>query len=193
MLIKKTPRFLKKMFPTIIWNSHLDQTIFSFDDGINSKMSLKFAELLKQHNKKAIFFLIGKNSTDKHLINDLSSIHELGWHSQSHKSFLKLSDVEIQQELDQRFRIEDMIEKKISYFRFPYGYFLKKHIELVEKNNLKIMMWSYKVDDYKDVKSASLENRLLGLKQNDILLYHDNSPNVDNSYLALKNYLEKKL
>lgn len=62
---------------------------------------------------------------------------------------------------------------------------------MIEKENLKTMMWSFKCDDYKDRSKDELLKSLKLIKENDIVLLHDKSTNVENTYEAVKEYLKE--
>lgn len=192
--MKRVPFFLEMIFPQIKWKSDLEKTIFTFDDGPDEQWSLKFSKLLKKYGESAIFFLVGKNIRDESVLTELQKDgHELAWHSYSHHSFWRLSKAEIEFEINSYKDLENRIQQKIRYFRFPYGHFLPNHIKLVIEKNLEIMMWSYMLSDYKDISPQRLLRSLGQLKKDDILLYHDSSPNVENSYRALEEYFEKRI
>jgi peptidoglycan/xylan/chitin deacetylase (PgdA/CDA1 family) len=189
--MQKTPILLQKLFPEIQWKSPNSELLLTFDDGPDTLFTPKFSALATEHNKKAIFFVVGDRCKDTALLKDcISSGHEIGWHSQTHRSFWKLSKTEINQELESFKVIEDQLGEKINFFRFPYGHFLPSHIRQVKALNLTPMLWSAMVSDYKDVSRKTLDNRLKKLTSSDILLYHDSSPNTKNAYAALASYLD---
>ena len=187
-IIHRTPKIMIKKHPSIIWKTD-QKVLFTFDDG-PSDYSVKFAKLLNQHHLKGIFFIVGENYVSE-IAKEVSELgHEIAWHSQSHRNFIKLSDNEIYSELSLRKKIEDDLNLPLLYFRFPFGFFWKKHVKMIESENLKTMMWTFKCDDYKNRSKEDLVKSFKQIKENDIVLLHDKSENVENTYEALKEYLE---
>ncbi len=59
----KTPWFLKKMYPSCIWDipSEEKKIYITFDDGPHPVATPFVLDELKKHNARATFFCIGKN------------------------------------------------------------------------------------------------------------------------------------
>ena len=190
--IKRTPNLIQNVFSKIAWQHSSEEILLTFDDGPDPKWTLKIANLLSDYGLRGLFFVIGENVEDRGIITELSSMgHTIGWHSEHHTSFFKCNANQIISELEGKKRIEDLISEKIDYFRFPYGHFFPWQIRHVFQQGLTPVMWSYMVHDYKSKPSELLQNQLSCLKQSDILLYHDRSPNMNQSFNALKHTIEQ--
>ena len=189
---RRTPNLLQNLFSKITWKHSAEEILLTFDDGPDSKWTIKIAKLLNDNGLKGLFFVIGDHIKDKGIISELSSMgHIIGWHSEHHTSFFKCSENQIISELEGKKRIEDLLSQKIDYFRFPYGHFFPWQINHVFQQDLIPIMWTYMVHDYKPKSTELLQTQLSSLKKNDILLYHDKSPNMDKSFNALKYTIER--
>lgn len=178
-----------KRHPSILWKNK-DKPLFTFDDGPGID-SIQFAELLAKQNRSGIFFLIGEHY-DREIVKEILNMgHEIGWHSQTHRNFRSLSAEEIQHEIESRKEIEDDLGVPFIFFRFPYGYFRKKYIQPIEKQGLKIMMWTFKCDDYKPRSVDELLTSLRKIRNDDIVLLHDKSKNSKNTLDAFRHYLKE--
>lgn len=73
----------------------------------------------------------------------------IGSHSVKHQNFLLLTEEEVQHELyTSKLKLENLLEKDISYFSFPYGAYNEKHIELAKKVGYKHVFTIMPVPSY---------------------------------------------
>lgn len=190
-MINRTPAALKYMFSSIVWDSPTGDLLFTFDDGPDAVWTPKFSELLNRHNKKGIFFIVGNRVKDNSVLsNVISAGHAIGWHSQTHRAFWRLSKNERAEELTARKAVEDKLGEKMEFFRFPYGRFLPWHIGEVLAEGLTPMLWSYMISDYKNTPADTLFHRLQKTRQSDCLLLHDRGQNAAQTFAALTRFLQ---
>ncbi|WP_159888176.1 polysaccharide deacetylase family protein [Paenibacillus puerhi] len=96
----------------------------TFDDGPDAKYTPAILDLLKEHQVKATFFVVGKQ-VDKHpdvLKRILDEGHAIGNHSLSHANFSKLTPKRMDEEIRETDRrIQQAAGVSTSMFRAPYG------------------------------------------------------------------------
>lgn len=156
---------------------------FTFDDGPNPDATLQVLEVLKQHNAKATFFVLGTHAQDyPHLIKSIQLAgHEIGNHGFSHKiteynntSFLK-SDIK---------QSEDVITRitgiRPRLLRPPGGFLSRDLIKYCLQEKLKIITWTWQADykDWKSTDSSYLADQIVtGIHPGQIILLHDGGQN----------------
>lgn len=96
----------------------------SFDDGPDPKFTPKILDILRDHNAKATFFLIGSQAERNTLLTQriYREGHEIGNHTWTHPDISSIGRryVEIELNLTERF-LESKIGVKPVYFRPPYS------------------------------------------------------------------------
>ncbi|WP_214891295.1 polysaccharide deacetylase family protein [Exiguobacterium sp. s142] len=122
----------------------------TFDDGPRAE-TLALLDVLKKHQVKATFFILGKNvkGNEETLKRIVTEGHTLGLHSMSHdkKRFYKSP----QSAVDEMKQVQQLILKttgvKTSTIRVPYGsvpHMTKAHRDAMEKAGFH--MWDWNVD-----------------------------------------------
>ncbi len=196
----KTPWWLKKIYPSFIWNIPSKEKILylTFDDGPHETATPFVLDELKKYNAKATFFCIGKNvltypEVYKRLIDEG---HKVGNHTHNHLNGKKTSD---------KIYIENIFEaaKYIdsNLFRPPYGRITKFQANILQKENnelksqnqkFKIIMWDVLSGDF-DIKLSSekcLQNVLLHAEAGSVILFHDSTKAWEKMSFALPKVLE---
>ncbi|SDE08264.1 Peptidoglycan/xylan/chitin deacetylase, PgdA/CDA1 family [Paenibacillus sp. UNCCL117] len=96
----------------------------TFDDGPDAKYTPAVLDILKEHGVKATFFVVG-DQVDKHpdiLKRILDEGHAIGNHSLSHANFSKLTDEQMDREIEEADRRLLRIAGDVPrLFRAPYG------------------------------------------------------------------------
>ncbi len=113
-------------YPTVI---HLgegkpDQVALTFDDGPDPEWTPKVLEILREHNVKATFFVLGKHAEQyPWLIRDiLKDGHEIGSHTYTHPNLSEASTEQVTVELNATQRlIEWLTGRTTILFRPPYN------------------------------------------------------------------------
>ncbi|EKE01312.1 MAG: polysaccharide deacetylase [uncultured bacterium] len=123
----------------------------TFDDGPHPKHTREILEILKQHDIRATFFVIGKNAqrhpdvikeadTDGNIISN---------HSYSHFYLTTLSSDDIETELQKTNNlIYKTIQKYPTFFRPPYGACSDKSTQIVDRLGFTTITWNVMTDDY---------------------------------------------
>ncbi|AYF53436.1 polysaccharide deacetylase [Clostridium sp. K25] len=135
-------------------NKDKKKVYLTFDDGPTSKVTLDILDVLKKHNVKATFFVVGKEIQNRETV--LKKIydegHSIGLHTYSH-SFNKIyknDDAFIKEMLDVQKKVKEVIGYESHIIRFPGGSYKRLNKNLLEKlhkNNFKIYDWNVCTED----------------------------------------------
>jgi len=125
----KTPRILKKLFPSYSWdlkNKNKRALYLTFDDGPIPEVTEFVLSSLKEHNAKATFFCIGDNVRKHPNIarQIISEGHVIGNHTMNHvKAWKTNTKAYISNTQECKNIIEKTLDQSISsqLFRPPYG------------------------------------------------------------------------
>lgn len=149
----------------------------TFDDGPDSKITPGILDILKNNNIKANFFFLGSQvnyfpSVVKRAYNEG---HLILNHGYNHPYFTKITPEDIRKQvLLTEKKIEDIIGKRPSFIRPPYGDTDEKVLSVLRGMNDRIIIWSIDSMDWvinidkQDVVNNVLNNARLG----DIILMH---------------------
>lgn len=160
----------------------------TFDDG-PSKYTNDIIELLKRHDARATFFVIGnKVKLYQKTIQKMTSYgNEIGNHSYNHKWLTKVTDDELVNQINKTQNIiQEITGKSPTLFRPTYGS-INQHLR--DKMKLEIVMWTVDTSDWKTTNSKLIAKRALNsIKEDDIILMHDTHKQT---YEALKIMIPK--
>jgi len=148
----------------------------TFDDGPDSVYTPQMLDVLKQHDVKATFFLLGNRSK---LFPDMvkrivAEGHIVGNHTMTHPNIIKLND---QQVRDNIIQAEEVLAELTGYrtalFRSPYGSLDPQRIKIIEELGYKIIAWNVDSLDWKSLTAEQVEfNILEDAKEGSIILQH---------------------
>jgi peptidoglycan/xylan/chitin deacetylase (PgdA/CDA1 family) len=176
------PAIIKKIFKDFYWQTTNNKILLTFDDGPNPGTTEKILELLGSLNIKALHFCIG-NNLKKYpaLTNELiSEGHTIGNHTLSHKFLTRITREAAKDELEKVNSIlADEFNYNVKHVRPPYGRFNLSVRKLLNKSNLKVVMWNLVTYDYKnDMKKVkfAIDNYL---QNNSIIVLHDSNKSKD--------------
>lgn len=98
--------------------------VLSFDDGPNTETTVRMLDMLKKHEVKASFFVIGKNITEENarvMQRAYTEGHDIENHSLTHCAIPTLTADSIKSEIEQTSAlIEKYIGERPQFFRPPY-------------------------------------------------------------------------
>ncbi|MCG3089882.1 polysaccharide deacetylase family protein [Sporosarcina cyprini] len=154
----------------------------TFDDGPHPVYTVELLNLLKKHNVKATFFVVGEKAKAHPAI--LKRMHEeghqIGIHHLQHTSSWLLSPSQLKRQLVETERIiQQVTGVRPILYRPPWGFLNAASIPLARLRGYQIIIWTH---HFKDWKVASCKTRLLdGLRQvpadGSIILLHDDGTN----------------
>lgn len=180
-----TPKIVQRIFKKVTWRMENEKAIYlTFDDGPHPEVTPALLHLLKKHNAKATFFLMGKNAEQypELVIKIQEENHTIGFHCNEHVNARKLNRAE----LLKNFKTPKNFPHTLLY-RPPYGKlrlwqynFLKKKFPLVG--------WTIMPGDFD--KNKKIEQQLFDLhsaKAGDIVVLHE----LPNTLKLLEKYFEQ--
>lgn len=150
----------------------------TFDDGPDNNITPKIVETLAQYNVNGNFFFIGEK------VWKYPSVVEKAYkkgnlvlsHSYNHVELNKLSADKIKNEMEKgEEEIFNIIGKKPSLIRPPYGAIDKNVIEAVKSEGNKIILWSIDTLDWSQMEKENIQKNIIdNLRPGEIILMHSN-------------------
>lgn len=176
------PTLFKEIFHEFYWDTTNNKILLTFDDGPTPESTELILSYLSKHKIKALFFCVGDNVKKyPELVKSiLSEGHTIGNHTFNHKKLKTLSKLEkIYQIKSMNELLENDFNYKVKYFRPPHGRFQLTTNSLLNKFNLKNVMWSLLTYDYKnnfDLVKFAVTNFI---KKDSIIVLHDSIKSKD--------------
>lgn len=148
----------------------------TFDAGWEFELTPKLLDLLDAAGIKATFFLRGAWVNDHpDLARDIAARgHEIESHSYTHPDMTKLTDDEVQTELDKEDRVfADILALQPAYFRPPYGAWNKHMLELLgDHGSRAAIMWTVDTLDWESPGVDAIVAKAATAKDGSIVLMH---------------------
>ena len=154
----------------------------TFDDGPDSNITPKIVETLTQYNVNGNFFFIGEK------VWKYPSVVEKAYkegnlvlsHSYNHVELNKLSEGKIKNEMEKgEEEIFNIIGKKPSLIRPPYGAIDKNVIEAAKSEGNKIILWSIDTLDWSQMEKENIQKNIIdNLRPGEIILMHSNEDKI---------------
>lgn len=160
----------------------------SFDAAWGNEHTQAILDCLDQYNVKTTFFLV--DFWAEKFPDDVKEIaergHELGNHSASHPDMTKLSEEQIQKELNQTAdTIESIAGVRPTLFRPPFGSYNNSVIKVCEGLGYRVIQWEVDSLDWKNISTEQIVERVTrNIKPGSIVLFHNNAEHVE-EYLPL--------
>ena len=173
MRFVKIPQFLKKLFPSFIWDYNTGEKIvyITFDDGPIPESTAWTLNLLKKKNVKATFFCVGDNVRKFPQIYQqiIDEEHAVGSHTHNH---LRGFTNSTQSYIDNVKLASQYINSKL--FRPPYGMIKRSQAKRLLKD-YKIIMWDVLSEDYRQdiTPEACYKAVLKNIRPGSIILFHN--------------------
>lgn len=181
----RTPRIIQRLFPKVTWRKENSESIYlTFDDGPNPEVTRELLELLRTHNVRATFFLLGKNAEKNPELVKLiqEENHTIGFHCNEHLNSRKLNRVS----LLKNFKLPKNFPVTV-LFRPPYGK-LKFWQYNFLKNKFSLIGWTVMPGDFDQKISLQKQlDRLLKAIPGDIVVLHE----LPNTLELLRMYFQK--
>ena len=175
------PKIIQKIFYETIWETKNDKILITFDDGPTPETTPVILEKLKSESLKAVFFCVGENVERYPQIakNIIADGHLIGNHTASHRN-INFFNKHAESEISRCSKIiKDTTGRIPEYFRPPHGRIGFRTESILNKQNLKNVMWTLLTEDYKNsfniVKFAIRKY----LKANSIVVFHDSPKSQD--------------
>lgn len=171
---------LQKMFPNVLFlhgSRDKNEVALSFDDGPDMRFTPLVLDMLKKHDIKATFFLMGHRAKEHAEI--VRRIHDEGhaignhtyWHPNLPKEELERLDWEVR---ETEKVIENIVGFKPKLFRSPYGALNEEMVETLNRLDHKVIGWDVDSLDWKQLPTDVIaDNVLSNVSPGSIILMHD--------------------
>lgn len=152
----------------------LIQVALTYDDGPSSVYTPKVLDMLKEHDIKVTFFMVGNRiKTSPTSVKRMADEgHELGYHTWEHTFFFNMSAKEIAADFEQfQQAVYNASGKYATVYRAPGGNITDNALKTIP---LPHIMWSVDTRDWATRNTEAVKNAVLnGLKDGAIILVHD--------------------
>ncbi len=156
----------------------------TFDDGVNAQITPKVLAVLKKHNAKATFFVIGKNASQhREIIKQIvEEGHNIGNHSYHHQWYFPMKCTsKIYKEIAE---CNQLLKNITGYdnklFRPPFGVTNPLVARAIRKSGLISIGWSIRSLDTMGQEQEKVLNRITKkMCDGAVILLHDNRHGAD--------------
>ncbi|ULL13652.1 polysaccharide deacetylase family protein [Paenibacillus sp. H1-7] len=197
LLLSLTTAASGKPNSEVVWNVNTDEKLIAltFDDGPNPVYTPQILDLLKEHDAKATFFVLGKRVQmyPAIAIREVNEGHEIANHTFDHHYLKNVSPQKLVDEIRQTQEvIFDITEQIPHVFRPPGGFYNDALLHSAKEDQLTVVMWSW-YQDTKDWKRPGVDKIvhtvLSNVHNGDIILFHDLEGDCSQTVEALKRIL----
>lgn len=170
---------LQKKYPSILMlNSTPNEpkVALTFDDGPDRRFTPRVLDVLKKHNVKATFFLMGSR------VDGLPDVtrriadegHAIGNHTYWHPKLWKESPERIIWEIEKtEAAIESVIGHRTNLFRPPYGGLTDEIVANLGRMNYSVIGWSVDSLDWSQIPADQVEKNVVGnVHPGSVILMH---------------------
>ncbi|MEW9702492.1 polysaccharide deacetylase family protein [Paenibacillus sp. SI8] len=153
-----------------------NEIAITFDDGPNPEYTPQLLDMLKRHNVKATFFVLGVRAQQypELILRMHQEGHQIGLHNYSHKSNWFMLPWTVRKQVESSAaQIESIIGEHPSYYRPPWGVF--NIFDLLLKKHYTFVLWSLMAKDWRSrIGKSSLKSTLLReITGGSVVLLHD--------------------
>ena len=176
------PLLIKRLFKDFCWQTSNNKILLTLDDGPNPRSTEKILNLFSKLEIKALFFCVGKNVErySEWTKNILNEGHIIGNHTFNHKILTRLNKIDSLEEINRfNYLMIEKYDRKVKYFRPPFGMVNFKTKKLMKETGMKCVMWNLLTYDYKkDIKKVKFSvNNYLQI--NSMIVLHDSNKTED--------------
>lgn len=164
-------------------DTEVKSVTLTFDDAPDENNTYKILDILKEHNVKAAFFMIGATMTEDN-VTVVKLTHDMGHlvlsHSFNHPRMTDLSASDMRLQLTRTAqRIESITGNYPLLFRPPYGSINADVVDVINEHEMTTVLWSLDSLDWtlKDPE-AVIQNVTSNVRNGDIILMHRNAVSV---------------
>ncbi|MGN1161349.1 MAG: polysaccharide deacetylase family protein [Candidatus Fimenecus sp.] len=168
----------------------------TFDAAWTNQDTPQLIEILKKHNAKATFFIVGdwagKFPESVKAFSDAG--HTIANHSDTHKAFSKCSYEEIKEEIvNCNEKLEGIIGKKVTLVRAPSGDYTDQSLDVTKALGMTMIQWDVDSLDYTKLSVDEIVGRVVpSVKCGSIILFHNGVENTAEALDQILTELEKQ-
>lgn len=171
---------LQLLYPHLLFltgNKSENKVALTFDDGPDIRYTPKILDVLKKHDVKATFFLIGARAKEHDAI--VKRIHDeghaIGSHTYWHPNLPKEQLDRLHWEITETDKvIENIVGFKPHLFRSPYGALNEEMVNMLGDLGNIIIGWDVDTLDWKQLNADEIaDNALSNVNFGSIILMHD--------------------
>jgi glycosyltransferase involved in cell wall biosynthesis/peptidoglycan/xylan/chitin deacetylase (PgdA/CDA1 family) len=180
-LMRRSAKYMLRALPRdwISWSGGRRGSLVSltFDDGPHADFTPRILDILRAHDVRATFFLIGERAEREPglVARIIDEGHELGNHSFTHPHFEQLSWSTAIAEIDKTERVLARTQRaSTGLWRPPRGKLSWTSIGPARRLGLRLVMWTVDLKDFRAASAQAILSRLAAkpLRAGDIILYH---------------------
>lgn len=168
----------------------------TFDDGPDPHVTPRILNVLKEHDVKATFFMLGSQAEKYPAIakSVAEAGHEIGNHTDHHKDLTKIGREQMAQEvLASRQKIMDATKEIPVMLRPPYGAINRDVETVADDNGTSLVLWSVDSLDWKNKNAAAINSVVQKeIAPGAIILLHDVHSTTADALPTLLTTLEKE-
>ncbi len=135
------------------------ELVLTFDDGPNPVTTPQVLDILKAHDLKVIFFLVGEmvESRDKRVTKILDRMlaegHVIANHTQRHKDLCRVTEEKAIEDLDKgKETIERITHVELAWLRLPFGVRCDRVDRMLAERKVKHFHWDLDPQEWKHGK-----------------------------------------
>lgn len=163
------------------------ELVLTFDDGPRPDTTPRVLDILKEHDIKAVFFLVGEmvdtknKAVPKILERMLRDGHVIANHTYKHKDLCKVTEEKAVEDLDKgKAAIERATKVELAWLRLPYGVHCERVDRLLAERKVRHFHWDLDPQEWKHGKPEKVINyvtkELTRAGGRAVLLLHDVKP-----------------
>jgi peptidoglycan-N-acetylglucosamine deacetylase len=146
----------------------------TFDDGPHPDTTPLILDILKAHNARATFFVVGQAAKQHPEVLEriMREGHELGNHTFDHPSLPRLSASEVATQVTRCAALIPPQERQ--WFRPPYGHLTAAICLQLRQLKQQVVTWTFHCEDWSEISSERILERFKDrLTPGSIVLFHD--------------------
>jgi peptidoglycan/xylan/chitin deacetylase (PgdA/CDA1 family) len=153
----------------------------TFDDGPHPDHTPALLDILRRHDIRATFFLVGKNAARyPEVVRRIEAEgHTIGLHTHTHKTLDRMTHPEFDEEiaLNQE-AIHGAIQRRPILLRPPEGRITLPSLVWAASRGLRVVHYTITSDDWKAPNSVAITGLFAraAVRGGEILSFHDNNP-----------------
>ena len=172
----------KRKLPIYSVETDEKKIAITFDAAWTNQDTQQLIEILKKHNARATFFIVGdwaeKFPDSVKAFYDAG--HTIANHSDTHKAFSKCSRNEIKAEIENcNKKLEAITGQNVTLVRAPSGDYTNQSIEIAKSLGMETIQWNCDSLDYTKISVDEIVSRVVkGTQNGSILLFHNGVTNT---------------